>query len=309
MALRLSVRHSRSAQGQADVSYELEQGRVVIGRSPGADVRLPHLTVSETHATLEQTPGGCTLRDESSTNGTLVNGVQLVALRPRALSQGDQIEIGEFVLTFEGMVPLSQPVSPERTASLARRMLREMLGREHAAASPPFVKVLEGPDRDTTRTLGEPPERLRIGRGDEADLVLTDPDVSRLHVELVRDVDGTLARDLDSKNGLSVNGKRLRERRLRHGDMLKLGATTLQYQDPAEEALRGLEGKRDVTITRTQPMTAPEAERRGPPSEGALHRPAPPVRSEAAGSDVLVYAFALIVLIASVLGLVWLFTS
>ena len=133
--------------------------------------------------------------------------------------------------------------------------------------------------------------------------------MSRLHLELVRDVDGTLARDLDSKNGLEVNGKRLRERRLRHGDVLRLGATSLLYQDPAEEALRGLEGQRDVTITRTQPKSAPESASRGAVSESARKAPAAPALAEGAGSDILVYAFALLVLIASVLGLVWLFAS
>lgn len=308
MAVRLSVRHPQSAAGKSgEVTYELDQGRIAIGRAAGADVRLPHLSVSETHATLEQTANGCSLRDEGSTNGTRVNGVLLVPLRPRALSSGDEIEIGTFTLRFSLGASLGQPVSPERTASLARRMLREMLGREHAAASPPFVRITEGPDRGSVVQLGDPPSTLKIGRGEEADLVLTDQDVSRLHLELVRDLDGTLARDLDSKNGLEVNGKRLRERRLRHGDTLRVGTTLLVYQDPAEEALRGLDGARDVTITRTQPQaqvdTPEESAATGKPA--ALAAP----ESKSSMSELLVYALALMVLVASLLGLAWLFTS
>jgi pSer/pThr/pTyr-binding forkhead associated (FHA) protein len=307
MAVRLSVRHPQSAAGEAgEVSYELDQARIAIGRSAGADVRLPHLSVSESHATLEQAQGGYSVRDEGSTNGTRVNGTPLVPLRPRALRDGDQIEIGTFALRFGHTASLSHPLSTERTASLARRMLREMLGREHSAASPPCVRIDQGPDRGTVVELSDPPSKLRIGRGDEADLVLSDPDVSRLHLELARDLDGTLARDLDSKNGLEVNGKRLRERRLRHGDAIGLGNTRLVYQDPAEEALRALDGQRDVTITRTQQQPAP-------PEAEAPPEPAPALAPKTASTrptqlaDLLVYALALAVLGASLMGLAWLF--
>jgi pSer/pThr/pTyr-binding forkhead associated (FHA) protein len=269
-------------------------------------VRLPHLTVSETHATLEESAQGHSLRDEGSTNGTRVNGALLVPLRPRALHDGDQIEIGEFNLSFRVGAALGAQVSPERTASLARRLLREMLGREHTAASPPYLHIKEGPDAGTVLNLSDPPAKIRIGRGDEADLVLSDQDVSRLHLELVRDFDGTLARDLESKNGLSVNGKRLRERRLRHGDALHLGNTHLVYHDPAEEALRGLEGQRDVTITRTQPT---RGESSAPPVALSAPQAKTPVENRSSGTDLLVYALALAVLSASLLGLFWLFGS
>jgi pSer/pThr/pTyr-binding forkhead associated (FHA) protein len=311
MAVRLSVRHPQSAAGDAgEVRYELDQGRIAIGRSAGADVRLPHLSVSESHATLEHAGGSYSLRDEGSTNGTRVNGTALVPLRPRGLKEGDQIEIGTFVLSFGLSASIGQPLSAERTASLARRMLREMLGREHGAASPPFLRIDQGPDRGTVIQLGDPPSKLRVGRGDEADLVLTDPDVSRLHLELVRDVDGTLARDLESKNGLEVNGKRLRERRLRHGDTIGLGATVLAYQDPAEEALRALDGQRDVTITRTQPHGA-DAEAPAPDPVPAAAPIAPAAAADRSGqlTDLLVYALALLVLVASLMGLAWLFGS
>lgn len=305
--MRLSVRHALSAAGSAgDVSYELDQARIAIGRSAGSDVRLPHLTVSETHATLEQSAQGHSLRDEGSTNGTYVNGAPLVPLRPRTLRDGDEIEIGEFHLTFRLGTSLGAQVSPERTASLARRLLREMLGREHAAASPPFLQIVEGPDAGTVVNLSDPPCKLRIGRGDEADLMLGDQDVSRLHLELVRDFDGTLARDLESKNGLSVNGKRLRERRLRHGDALHLGNTRIVYNDPAEEALRGLEGQGDVTITRTNPQRADSS---APPVVATPPEPKPAHEGRGTGTDMIVYALALAVLSASLLGLFWLFGS
>jgi pSer/pThr/pTyr-binding forkhead associated (FHA) protein len=168
------------------------------------------------------------------------------------------------------------------------------------------LKVDEGPDAGTVINLSDPPAKIRIGRGDEADLVLNDQDVSRLHLELVRDFDGSLARDLESKNGLVVNGKRLRERRLRHGDTLHLGNTLLVYHDPAEEALRGLEGQGDVTITRTNPQR-PDSSAPPLPTPATLEKA--PQENKSSGTDIIVYALALAVLTASLLGLFWLFGS
>ncbi len=312
MAVKLVVRHPGSSGERDEVSFEFEQARIVIGRSAGADVRLPGLTVSELHATLEIQAGQAKLRDEGSTNGTRINGVALVPTRARSLVSGDLIEIGEFQLTF-GVGPLlGIATSPERTASLARRLLQELAGADSEAHSPPFLRITRGPDQDTLINLADPPSRLVIGRGEEAGLVLRDPDVSREHIEIVRDLDGALARDLASKNGLEINGKRLRERRLRHGDLLQLGDTSILYEDPAERALKGLEGEPDQVLTRTQPKLSPEqsldaASGSAPPkaiaTEPAQARPSP----RTSGTDVIIYGLAIAVLVASLAGLVWLF--
>lgn len=311
MAVRLAVHHPRSGEGEADEkSFEFEQARIVIGRSAGADVRLPGQGVSDTHATVEQNDGHYTVRDERSLNGTALNGEALVPSRPRALEDGDEIVIAEFSIRFYSGPLTRHATTPERTASLARRMLRELLGAESEASLPPYLHVRAGPDAGTRINLAEPPSRLTIGRGNEADLVLADVDVSRLHVEIIRSLDTTVARDLESKNGIEVNGKPLRERRLRHGDVLGIGSTSLLYQDPAERALKALEREPVLTLTRTQPGTAaaiqPEASGEitsedAPPGdpEADSTRPASPV-------DYVVYGLALLVLAASIGGLLWL---
>ena len=308
MAVRLVVRHPKSAAGEAgEMSFEFEQARVVIGRSPGADVRLPGVGVSETHATILQQDGEYALRDERSLNGTAINGVQLVPSRPRPLSDGDEIEIAEFTLHFARAGVTRRATTPERTASLARRMLRELLGAEHAANLPPCLQVTAGPDLGTRIELAEAPSKMVIGRGHEAELVLSDVDVSRAHLEIERDLDGAIVRDLDSKNGLEVNGRRVRERRLKHGDVLRIGATAMRYEDPSEQALRSLEQQPVETVTRPRPV-APVVE----PEPVPEPEPEPAIEPESsrapAAVDYLVYALALLVLGASVTGLIWLLT-
>jgi predicted component of type VI protein secretion system len=74
--------------------------------------------------------------------------------------------------------------------------------------------------------------RLTLGTDAANDLVLpADPTLSRLHAVLERYGAGWCVRDLDSRNGTFVNGQRVwRERPLRPGDELRLGATRLVYR-------------------------------------------------------------------------------
>jgi DNA-binding CsgD family transcriptional regulator len=74
--------------------------------------------------------------------------------------------------------------------------------------------------------------RLTLGTDPANDLPLpADPTLSRLHAALERYEAGWCVRDLDSRNGTFVNGQRVwRERPLRPGDELRVGATRLVYR-------------------------------------------------------------------------------
>ena len=69
-----------------------------------------------------------------------------------------------------------------------------------------------------------------IGRSDEAECVLRDPNVSRRHAELRQGRDGEWAiHDLNSTNGVKVNGRRAGSSRLREGDQVTVGTTTFRF--------------------------------------------------------------------------------
>ena len=62
-----------------------------------------------------------------------------------------------------------------------------------------------------------------IGRLPESDISLQNPAVSRRHAEL-REVDGAyLLRDLDSSNGVKVNGERVESVEVKAGDRIEVG--------------------------------------------------------------------------------------
>jgi hypothetical protein len=69
---------------------------------------------------------------------------------------------------------------------------------------------------------GEPPQLL-VGRHHTCDVVISDLTVSRHHARLVFREGRWILRDLDSKNGTTVNGLRVGRCELRPGDRVALG--------------------------------------------------------------------------------------
>ena len=83
--------------------------------------------------------------------------------------------------------------------------------------------------------------RMTLGTDPANDLTLpADPTVSRLHAALERYGADWCVRDLDSRNGTFVNGQRVwRERPLRPGDELRVGATRLVYRNDEPSGGKG----------------------------------------------------------------------
>ena len=73
-------------------------------------------------------------------------------------------------------------------------------------------------------------EPLTIGRLPECDVVVADPNVSRRHAEVRRQDGQFVVVDLDSTNGTTVNGARVKERRLADGDEIAVGGTRLRFE-------------------------------------------------------------------------------
>jgi hypothetical protein len=71
----------------------------VVGRSRDCDVVLDDTGISRRHAEIRPVAEGWEIEDLSSTNGVLVNGVELSG--PHALADGDRIEFGTTEAVFE----------------------------------------------------------------------------------------------------------------------------------------------------------------------------------------------------------------
>ena len=328
MGIRLTVRSSWSDDGASNLLvYEFDQERVVIGRGAGSDVRLPHAAVSSHHATLRAQGAGWVAIDDGSTNGTWVGETRLPPKRPKPLRTGDVVNVGGFALTVTVNVPITDATTVDRTSALARRLVRGLLDPGHEAP-PPRLLVLNGPDEGKTLDIGEPPLRLSIGRGEHCDLALSDADASREHVEIERDLDGVLVRDLDSKNGLEVNGRRVTEKRLKDRDEVAIGGTVLVFEDPADGMLAALAAEPDAPMesplfpprddTTAKPEAPEDPASAGAPDASASTQPTPtgeprapekpslasPGRRGSPSADWIIYLLAGAVLALSIAGLV-----
>lgn len=72
--------------------------------------------------------------------------------------------------------------------------------------------------------------RVVLGRSKDADLQVTDPNVSRRHAELRQEGATYWLVDLDSTNGVEVNGKRVKRLKLEDGTRFTVGSTDIVFE-------------------------------------------------------------------------------
>ena len=81
------------------------------------------------------------------------------------------------------------------------------------------------------------PPGIVIGRGNDADLRIDDPGISRKHIEIrvtepqdLGDAPRITVHDLGSTNGVSVNGRRVEQATLADGATIRVGNTTMSLR-------------------------------------------------------------------------------
>ena len=95
-------------------------------------------------------------------------------------------------------------------------------------------------------------EPATLGRDDDCDIVVDDPQVSRRHARV--EVEGSQWRvvDLKSRNGTFVNNHRVTSASLRSGDDVRIGQTTLTFhtsEDPRATIPAGQGGAEGLELT------------------------------------------------------------
>jgi transcriptional regulator with GAF, ATPase, and Fis domain len=99
-----------------------------IGRDTGSQLSIPDHLMSRRHCTVEAAPGGFTLRDLGSANGTYVNGIPI---RERVLAHGDRIRAGDSMFLFLEAEPAGAGAAPDPVLDeLTKRIPAEGVDRE-----------------------------------------------------------------------------------------------------------------------------------------------------------------------------------
>ena len=91
-------------------------------------------------------------------------------------------------------------------------------------------------DGETVSVQSFPPGRIIVGRSPDNEIYIKSKFVSRHHAQLVSDDEGCVIEDLNSTNGVFIDERQIKKRRLRNGDVVSLGAHQLIYTDLREVA-------------------------------------------------------------------------
>ena len=84
------------------------------------------------------------------------------------------------------------------------------------------------------RRLRVDKRRVVLGRSRECDIQIEDPNVSRRHAELRQEGSAFWIVDLDSTNGIEVNGRRIQRAKLDPGDVVTIGSTDITFSTERE---------------------------------------------------------------------------
>jgi hypothetical protein len=147
----------------------------------------------------------------------------------------DDLDVGEFGIA-------TRMVQPERRARPQRDEPEGQAEPGHTMVYKPRQQPTEavsaaelGVEQERValawdgRRLQVEQRRVLIGRSRECDVQLADPNVSRRHAELRQEGASYWIVDLDSTNGIEVNGRKLKRSKLESGDRVTLGSTELVF--------------------------------------------------------------------------------
>ncbi|HEX5138017.1 MAG TPA: FHA domain-containing protein [Planctomycetota bacterium] len=80
---------------------------------------------------------------------------------------------------------------------------------------------------------------LTVGRSPDCDITIDDTQASRRHCTVIRLQSGYEVSDLGSTNGTLVNSTLVKKQKLRHGDVIRIGAVEIAFDDPGSAGAAG----------------------------------------------------------------------
>ncbi|MCA1665033.1 MAG: FHA domain-containing protein, partial [Myxococcales bacterium] len=253
----------------------LIRDEITIGRKEGNTIRLTERNVSRRHAKLVKSNGTVFIEDLTSYNGIKVNGDRIAGRAPVNEGDRVQIGDYQLALKLDKAttagagsptVPASAATAPAMlSAAPAAEMIEQKtlpFVKENGAAPAsmldmsPTVQTPIQPSAPPPPISGpqDAPARLVvvssnfagqefvldkaavvIGRTDENDVVVNHRSISRHHAKIVREGGHYHIVDLQSANGVRVNGEEYGKVELRKGDHVDLGHVRLRFVAPGED--------------------------------------------------------------------------
>jgi ABC transport system ATP-binding/permease protein len=192
-----------------------------IGRAEENTVRLTERNISRRHARLTKPGERWLLVDLTSYNGCYVNG-QRVSDK-HEIVHGDLVQLGDYRLQVLDDT-IVDPVTFDKAVTMpAAPRSQALLGQ------PDRLVMVVGPTVGAEFPLTQD-RPLVVGRGEECDVSVNHPSVSRVHAEIQPLGDGRYEIvDRESANGVRVNGVELPRTLLDARDVIELGDVIVKF--------------------------------------------------------------------------------
>lgn len=208
--------------------FEISKAEITVGRGQTNDIVLQDTKVSRAHARFEfNASGEVKVIDAGSTNGVRVNGkrVEQAVIQP-----GDVILIGESQFHYERASTEDQDLTVIDSEMDLDRTMADSIVPMVLNETATDRLVIHTPDKTWEVALSDRVDSLNIGRAATNEVVIDHPSISRLHARLTRDHRTFKLKDLNSSNGLVLNGQRVEELVLEAGVAVKLGYANIIFK-------------------------------------------------------------------------------
>lgn len=219
-------------------TFALTKAEFTIGRNPGNDILIDNVGVSRRHAVIQVSGDHVVVEDLGSANGTFVNGQKITK---HELQDGDEILVLKHRLLFRVPKEASPPPKAEVIADAGQKTMfidaamiaQAAAGKPAAkseAATPKLRPRLILPDLKKTLALEEE-EEVTLGKGPECKIQLSGMFVAELHAKIVREKEGHFKIvHVAGLAGTRVNGEKISEHVLKHGDEIEIGKQKLLFR-------------------------------------------------------------------------------
>lgn len=255
----------------------LIRDELTIGRQEGNTIRLTERNVSRRHAKLVRGQEEIIIEDLDSYNGVRVNGSRIQGRAE--IKEADRVQIGDYLIevkadqpnsqaqtreiavlteeevpsvaatasdavTAQTSVPVSTPAPPEGAARATNGAGPNLSADAAAAIVSPDTEhaygrlvILSSTMAGREFELDKP--AMVIGRTEENDIWVNHRSISRHHAKVVRENGSYAIVDLQSANGVRVNGEEYGKVELRTRDVVDLGHVRFRFVAPGEDFVFG----------------------------------------------------------------------
>jgi len=216
-------------------TFSMGKGELTIGRNPGNDILIENAGVSRRHAVIKWTGDHAVIEDLGSANGTFVNGQKITS---RQLQDGDEVLVLKHRLVYrlprEAAAPklemagdIGQKTMYIDSSAVAQAVAGRPAGKPEAAA-PKLRPCLILPDR---KKMALEAGEITLGSGPECQVKLSGMLVAKAHAKIVPDKEGHYKIvHLAGLAGTRVNGEKITEHVLRHGDEIEIAKQRLLFR-------------------------------------------------------------------------------